>query len=73
MFDDRLSKKAPVDVHEYYKYVSLIDLKRRKNKCSYQSHVYDPIRIFGTIQPGHLTKRPFLLAVEIHGLYDRVP
>ena len=73
MFDDCLSKKASVDVHEYYTYVmNLIDLERKK-KCSYRSHVYGPIHISEMIRPGHLTKKPFLLAVETRALYDQVP
>ena len=44
-----------------------------KKKGPYQSHVYDPKRIFGMIQPGHLAKRLSLLEVETHELYDQVP
>jgi hypothetical protein len=58
VFDDCLSKKASVDVHEYYTYVvmNFIDLKG-KEKCPYRPHVYGPICIFEMIQPGHLTKK----------------
>jgi hypothetical protein len=52
--------------------MNLINLKG-KEKCPYQSHVYGPIYIFEMIQLGHLTKKPFLLAVETHELYDQVP
>ena len=73
MFDDCLSKKASVDVHEYYTYVMNLIYLKEKGKCTYQSHVYGPICIFETIQPDHLTKKPFLPAVETHELYDQAP
>ena len=53
-------------------FMNMIDLKGKEN-VPYQSHVYGPICIFEMIPPSHLTKKPFLLEVETHELYDQVP